>query len=354
VPPKPWASGRTLTAAQRTRKRAVDNRSHRERRNRTLSRIADLEAKLEGLLEDKADKCGTKTRTEVASHEVESQGLEHMPDLTATSWNMQDCVGTGTWTFSSPGDSVTAPSPEYVNSGLSDYNSKTNGASALDSMNQTVLAARELLLSSNVNQPLPRISTPDMVTNPSNIFPIAVQTIDACESISTTQLCNMELIKASHLTSNQVCRDELVNQDFIARAVMQGWKTIERRGYSCPLWETLHRIDDLIFCTSSIITRLVMLYTVHRMLLVSRLKLWGHIWLITYHICSVVRKRSPSRNYPLGIDLGNLYLGHLSPTEHLQVPGRRSADFNTSLSWLTSPGKLHALGAPYSCRDSES
>jgi hypothetical protein len=57
-----------------------------------------------------------------------------------------------------------------------------------------------------------------------------------------------------------------------------------------------------------------MLYTVHRMLLVSRLKFWEHIWLITYHICSVVQKRSPSRNYPLGIDLGNLYLDHPSPT----------------------------------------
>jgi hypothetical protein len=272
VPSKPWASGRTLTAAQRTRKRAVDNRSHRERRNRTQSRLAELEAKLEGLLEDKADKCGTKTRTEIASFEAESQGLEHMPDLIATSWNIQDCVGTRTSTFPSPGDSITAPSPEYINYGLSDYNSITNGASALDSTNRAVLAAPELLLSSNVNQPFPRISTQDMVTNPSNISSIAVQTIDACESIRTTQLCNMELSKASHLTSNQVCRDELVNQDFIARAVMQGWKTIKRGGYFCPLWETLHRIDDLIFCTSSIITRLVMLYTVHRMLLVSRLK----------------------------------------------------------------------------------
>jgi hypothetical protein len=153
-----------------------------------------------------------------------------------------------------------------------------------------------------------------MTINPSNISSIAVQAIDACESISTTQLCNMELYKTSHLTSNQVCRDELVNQDFIARAVMQGWKTIERRGYVCPLWETLHRIDDLIFCTSSVITRLVMLYTVHRMLLVSRLKFWVQICLITYRICSAVRKRSPSRNCPLGIDLGNLYLGHPSPT----------------------------------------
>jgi hypothetical protein len=43
------------------------------------------------------------------------------------------------------------------------------------------------------------------------------------------------------------------------------------------LWEMLHRIDDLIFCTSSNITRLAMLHTVHRMLLVSRLKFWEHI-----------------------------------------------------------------------------
>lgn len=273
VSSKPWASGRTLTAAQRTRKRAVDNRAHRERRNRTQSRISELEAKLAALLEDKADKGGTKTRSEKASHEAESQRLEHMPDLITTSWNMQDCVGTGTWTFSSPGDLITAPSPDYTDCGLSDYNSTINGASTLDSTNQTVWTAPELLLPSNVGQPFPRTSAAqDMVTDPSIISSIAVQTIGACESISTTQLCNMELSKASHLTSNQVCRDELVNQDFIIRAVLQGWETIGPRGCSCPLWEMLHRIDDLIFCTSSSITRLVMLYTVHRMLLVGRLK----------------------------------------------------------------------------------
>jgi hypothetical protein len=234
VSSKPWASGRTLTAAQRTRKRAVDNRTHQERRNRTQSRISELEAKLEALLKDKADKGGTKARCEKANHEARSQRLEHMPDLIATSCNMQDCI--------------------------------INEAPALDSTNQTVLAAPELLSPSNVGQ-LPRTSAQGMVIDPSTI-----SSIGACESMSTTQLCNMELSKVSHLTSNRVCRDELVNQDFIIRAVLQGWETIDRRGCFCPLWEILHHIDDLIFCTSSSITRLVMLYTVHRMLLVSRLK----------------------------------------------------------------------------------
>jgi hypothetical protein len=264
VPSKPWASGRTLTAAQRTRKRAVDNRSHRERRNKTQSRIAELEAKLEALLEDKADRGRTKTRTEKTSHEGESQRLEHMADLIATSWNVQDCVDTGTWTFSSPGDLITTPSLEYIDYRISDDNSIFDGASALYSTNRT-------------GQPFSRSSAQDMGTNPSTVSPLVAQTIDACETISTTQLCNMELSKTTHLTSNQVCRDELVNQDFIIRAVLEGWRTIESRGGFCPLWETLHRIDDLIFCTSSNITRLAMLYTVHRMLLVSRLKFWENI-----------------------------------------------------------------------------
>ena len=108
-----------------------------------------------------------------------------------------------------------------------------------------------------------------MVADSPTISTLPAQTIAACGGIRTTQLCNMELSKVSHLTGNQVCRDELVNQDSIIRAILQGWETIEGRGYVCPLWETLHRIDDLIFCRCSNITRLVMLYTVHRMLLVS-------------------------------------------------------------------------------------
>lgn len=277
VSSKPWASGRTLTAAQRARKRAVDIRSQRERKNKTQSRIAELEAKLETLLQEKSGKGGTTTRSEKDSPEAESQRLEHMPDLTATSWDMQDCVDTGTWSFSSPEDLITTPSPNPIDCSFSDCNSIVNGAPALDSPNRTGLTAPELLRST-VSHPFPRTSaTQDMVTDPSTISSTAVHTVGACESISTTQLCNMELSKAGHLTSNQVCRDELVNQDFIIRAVLQGWDTIERRGYICPLWEMLHRIDDLIFCTSSNITRLAMLHTVHRMLLVSRLKFWEHI-----------------------------------------------------------------------------
>jgi hypothetical protein len=343
VSSRPWSSGRTLTAAQRARKRAVDNQSHRERRNRTQSRIAELEAKLEALLEDKIDKRGANTTIEEASHEAESQRLEPMSDLISASSNMEGCVGPGTWTFPSPSDLTTIHSPGYIDCSLSEYNSIINGASALDT-SQTVLAAPELLLPSNVGQPFPRISAArDLGTGPSTISSVAFQTTDQCESISTTQHCNMELSKVSHLTSNQVCRDELVNQDFIIRAVLQGWETVECRGRFCPLWEMLHRIDDLIFCTSSNITRLVMLYTVHRMLLVSRLNFWEHIRPITHRIYSVMRKRRHLKNYRPGIDLGKFCRGHPSPTSCLRILGRRSANFNTRLSWVTSPGKLNAL-----------
>ena len=277
VSSKPWASGRTLTPAQRARKRALDNRSQRERRNKTQLRIAELEAKLEALLQEKAEKGGTTMGSEKDSREAESQWLENIPNLIATSWDMKDCVDTGIWSFSSPDDSITTSSPNYIDCSFSDCNSIITGASALDSTNQPVLTGTDLL-QSTVCYPFPKTSvTQDTVTEPSTISSMAVQTIGACESISTTQLCNMELSKTGHLTSNQVCQDELVNQDFIIRAVLQGWDTIEGRGCICPLWEMLHRIDDLIFCTSSNITRLVMLYTVHRMLLVGRLKFWEHV-----------------------------------------------------------------------------
>ena len=212
-----------------------------------------------------------------------------MFQLTTPSWDMKDCAGTGTWTFSPSGDLITAHSSDYSDCSLSDYNSMINGAPALDSTNQTVLVAPEFLLPSNVSQHFPSTSVAqEMVADPSAISGTAVQTTAACESTSTTQLCNLELSKVCHLNSNQVCRDEQANQDFLIRAVIQGWETVERRGSLCPLWEVLHHIDNLIFCTSSSITRLVMLNTVHRMLLVSRLKFREYIWLISDYIYSVV------------------------------------------------------------------
>jgi hypothetical protein len=286
---KPWASGRTLTAAQRARKRAIDRQSQRERRNRAKSRIAELEAKLKALLKETANKGGPEMRSEINCHETEFQRLVHTPELTTATWDMQDCAGTGTWTFSPSGDLITAHSPDYSDRGLSDYNSIINGALALNSTNQTVLVAPEFLPPSNFSQHFPSTSVAqEMVADLSAIPGSAVETTAARKSTSTTQLCNLELSKVCHLNRNQVCRDEQANQDFLIRAVIQGWETVERRGSFCPLWELLHRIDDLIFCTSSNITRLVMLNTVHRMLLVSRLKFWERIWLISDYIYSVV------------------------------------------------------------------
>ncbi|KIM96677.1 hypothetical protein OIDMADRAFT_58251 [Oidiodendron maius Zn] len=265
VPSKPWASGRTLTAAQRARKRALDRQSHRQRRDKTESRIAELEASIKALLDERGD---AQTSSENRSHDTSSQRPEHIPDLISKSWNLQDFVGTGAWTSSPPDASISAISPDRLNCDPSDSNSSINGATALNSTNEMGLATPEQVLPSNVGQPLPRITAAElMVADSPTVSTLPVQSIAANGGISTTQLCNMELSKASQLTSNQVCRDELVNQDSIIRAILQGWETIEGRGYVCPLWETLHRIDDLIFCRCSNITRLVMLYTVHRMLL---------------------------------------------------------------------------------------
>jgi hypothetical protein len=285
VPSKPWASGRTLTAAQRARKRALDRQSHRERRYKSQSRIAELEAWINVLLDERANNGGTETRTENRSHDTPFQRIKHIPDLISTSWNLEGLLGNGADTSWPGGALVSATSPHHIDCGPSDHSSSNNNVTALNYKNEVVLATPEGLLSSNVGQSFPTMSAANrMMTNSPTVSTTPVQTIDAFGGISTTQLCNMELSKANQLTGSQVCQDELINQDSIIRAVLQGWETIERRGYVCPLWETLHRIDDLVFCTSSNITRLVMLYTVHRMLLVSSRKFWQHIWLVSDHI----------------------------------------------------------------------
>lgn len=267
IPPRPWASGRTLTPAQRERKRALDRQSHRERRDKVQSRIVELEGIINALLEERADKVhATEAGTENHVLHTASQGFNQVPALALTPLNPQEFVPRAADIFSFN---------DNINYGSLDYSSTVNDADALNSKNEGASAMPQGVLSSNVGQLFYQLPAGERIrtdTAPISVSP--VQSVIQLDSISTTRLCNMELHKANRLNANRVCVDELTNQEAIVTAVLQGWEAVEGRSYVCPLWSTLHRIDDILFCRSNTMTRLVMLYTIHRMLLVSRQILW--------------------------------------------------------------------------------
>lgn len=271
MPSKPWASGRTLTAAQRLRKRALDRQSHRQRRITTQSRLTELEASLSCLLDDRTSRPDVGRSQEDHDNGIESQkdGLRH--SQIPTPWGSHDTEEASNYTSSHiPTVFVHSDSSNLGGPELSQDDTIARENNTLYPAGKINVAIEETQLASNINQCLPAIySLNSTLLATSTGFTARTQSTGAQQDRKTTQLCNLELSVTAELNSKQVCIDELINQDSLIRGVLQGWKTLGRGGYICPLWSVLRRIDDLLFCTSSIMTRLVMLHTIHLMLLVS-------------------------------------------------------------------------------------
>lgn len=74
--------------------------------------------------------------------------------------------------------------------------------------------------------------------------------------------------QCSGLSMVDICSDDKLNQDAMIRGVLEGWHFIDDRAYSCPLWKIISRIDERIFIQSGVLTRLTMLSTILKMLVV--------------------------------------------------------------------------------------
>lgn len=74
--------------------------------------------------------------------------------------------------------------------------------------------------------------------------------------------------KSLGLSILEICCNDELNQDAIIRGVLEGWHFLEQRTYSCPLWKVISHIDERVFIHSGVLTRLTMLSTIFRMLVV--------------------------------------------------------------------------------------
>jgi hypothetical protein len=74
-----------------------------------------------------------------------------------------------------------------------------------------------------------------------------------------------------------ICSSEKLNQDAVIRGVLEGWHSVESRSYSCPLWKIISQIDERIFIHGGIMTRLTMLSTILKMLVVCATSLVDYL-----------------------------------------------------------------------------
>jgi hypothetical protein len=89
------------------------------------------------------------------------------------------------------------------------------------------------------------------------------------------------LSKTLGFNTLNICSSEELNQDAVIRGVLEGWHSVESRTYTCPLWKIIGQIDERIFIHGGILTRLTMLSTILKMLVVWATSLLGLLVALT-------------------------------------------------------------------------
>lgn len=336
TPAKPWSSGRVMTKEQRARKQAVDRLAQRAKRREREARITQLEAELEAARcsqsayvarPDQGEEAACAARPDQGEEEgvqnslqfdtvVADMDMEHIIDPAV--WFESQAAGLNTSEARDPAehDLIEQLSPSAFTS--TDHIAQnalagsmilsnapyTPHTSALSSPGNLLHASRiddgerrQSSSSSMINPPFSidisvsnsaaglqylspleggyksQTITESSIFSPLPIFSNTnIATTQPYESRKTTASCNSELSKVLYLHRKEVILQEQANEDFLIRAILHGWENVECQHTICPLRRTLRRIDDLIFRDTSDITRLVMLATIYKMLIVS--KIW--------------------------------------------------------------------------------
>jgi hypothetical protein len=320
APVKPWSSGRVMTKEQRARKRAVDRLAQREKRREREARIAQLEAELT------AARCSQSAYTARPNQSEEERvhnalqfdtvvadmDLAHIIDPAV--WFEPQAAGLNATEARDPTEhdlieqlspSDFMPTDHIIQNALAGailpsehYTPHTFALPLSDNLlhtSQIDAPRRQSSCSSMINSsfgidifasnsaadlqylsPLEDGYKSQTITEGPIFSPLPIfsntntTTTQPYESRKITASCNVELSKVLYLHRRDVILQEQANEDFLIRAILHGWETVECQHTICPLRRTLRRIDDLIFRDTSDITRLVMLATIYKMLIVSK------------------------------------------------------------------------------------
>ncbi|KAL5351641.1 hypothetical protein ACLOAV_003501 [Pseudogymnoascus australis] len=296
-PAKPWSSGRVMTKEQRARKQAVDRLAQREKRREREARIAQLEAELA------AARC-SQSASAARPDQVEEEGVHNALQFNTVVADMDiaHILEPVVWFESQSAGLDTSgardqaehdlieqlPPPAFTPTDRFDQNALAGPI--LSNAHYTphtfgLPSSDKLLHTSQIDEgPHNQSSCSSMINPPFGIdifasnsttglqclSPLESQTItdsSSYDSRKTTASCNSELSKILYVHRREVILHEQANEDFLIRAILYGWETVECQHTICPLRRTLRRIDDLIFRDSSDITRLVMLATIYKMLI---------------------------------------------------------------------------------------
>lgn len=267
--PKAWASGRTLSEAQRERKRQKDRVSKSKRRRDDQRLVENLKAKVDELT------------AKVAALE------EKQTDQPAAAVAVAAAAATGT---AATADTFPATA----------YPSTFSGAASqpVYYLEQTGPSATTGFVEELSDQAGATGSTDH--TAPTRVLPLPHETAIATQTQAGTlqpdepalvqDLFNHLLCMALVIDRSAICVDEALSADAIIRGILQGWDTVLSAPYVCPLWDILSRFDILIFAYTSVLTRF------------STLKVLRHFMLVSWSDSKPVRARLLTYRVPVRLE----------------------------------------------------
>lgn len=245
--PKAWASGRTLSEAQRERKRQKDRVSKSKRRRDDQRLVENLKAKVEELTA-KVSALEQKQTDQPAATDA-GVAITADPVVTADTFPAAAYPLTLLGSATQPSYHLEQTAPSVTTGFVEDL---PDQAVALESADHT--APTRVL-------PLPHETAIATQTRAGTLRPD--------EPALVQDLFNHLLGMALVVDRSAICVDEATSQDAVIRGIIYGWDTVLAAPYVCPLWDILSRFDMLLFAYTSVLTRFSTLKVLRHFMLVS-------------------------------------------------------------------------------------
>jgi hypothetical protein len=347
----------TSTAeARRLKKRELDRKAQRLARERTKSRIAQLESMVDNLRQDDSNAQIATLMDQLGKVTKERDNLLQVLDSLGSTIRRHIGDTTNATTMSEPRSETKSESPAYAGPAQSQSQSTPNERivpimtqrAASETSNSTILELP-------INHPPPHdpftydgwnyaVTTehypttmafdssilppagngfipiqpllPSLPPTPEEVDVIIPKAPVLCHCSSPTncpsgyhdvkpniwRTINEVLVKPTKLSAEEMAIEEYNAEDIPVRAMIEGWDSIERAGKMTPTWRKLRRVDELCFTNCANTERLAAMRICHL--------------LITYHGDPTMERRATlPRWYWNRCDQPNFHANELELTD---------------------------------------
>jgi hypothetical protein len=262
-------------AARRAKKRELDRLAQRAARERTRSRIAQLEATVQAMAQKESDGRAATL-------------VEHLAETTRQRHNLAKVVSSIEAAIRGHREAQKGTKdgnedlPQAAHSGAADSAAEIGSMEVLeDDFDLALTGPLDALTSPAVPSSLPWTDAVEAVSDDTALahspFVIIPEPEKMCDCVvppsipqrghsSIWRRANETLSGQEPLPWHMLQYEDDCGEDIPIRAILEGWDTVERIQELPPLWRRLRRIDQLQFSSCGKTERLAILRLMHRLL----------------------------------------------------------------------------------------